>query len=154
MAISVIPIIYNVVDKAITENISVSFVLTDVDEFGNGNITTGTYDKLVQYIDVDESLEVILYVDDELINPLISEPVTITNHTVSIGVSAGGPYDIDLFNDDTFATAGLLVEENMTIRIEFELQTNGVWTILLSLIPLVFVGGLIVYFVKKNDLNA
>lgn len=159
IAILLIPLIYDTVDNAMTENIRVDFETTwDGDVY---NMTADTYDNIARYIEVDETINAVIYIHDNEFNELINTQVFITKYNDNTFPTFDEYISIDtdeitmayLFNDDTLidsvAPTGVIAGG----WIEFETSSTGLWSILLSLMPLVFVGGLIVYFVKKNGLS-
>lgn len=153
MAISIIPVIYNVIDNVMTENISIEFTLTDI-ETGAGSITAGTYDKLIPYLEADEALDTTLFVENEQHE---DDFILYKNDDDNIVLTFPDTWEvsiIELLPDNTFLFSQLLpVQENMSFRVEFGIQTSGLWSVLLSLMPLVFVGGIVLYFVNKNGLS-
>lgn len=164
IAIMLIPVMYNAIDNINGNSFSVSFNVTDIIEtegFYTGLITNGTFDNLIQYVEA-ESTELPIF--DQLVNlfidgTIVDEDIFISKNDdgVNITIIVGDineTFGIVLGpNGDTVAFYNIGIQENTTIRIESKDQPNGIWPILLSLMPLVFVGGLIVYFVKKNDLS-
>lgn len=158
IAVLLIPLIYDTVDNAMNETISISLLLTTdnttIDYF-EGFVTNGTFDKLIQYIELDETIKIDLYIEDNLVVGEFFMTYLLDNDIGSyIGID-GGDFPMThtyLFNDDTYRGIFPFGDE-VNIRIEFETSSTGLWSTLLSLIPLVFVGGLIVYFVKKNGLS-
>lgn len=159
MAILLIPLIYDTVDNVMTETIRVDFeTIWDGDVY---NMTVSTYDNIARYIEVDETINAVIYIHDIEFNELINTQVFITKYNDDTFPTYDEYISIDtdeitmayLFNDDTLidsvAPTGVIAGG----WIEFETSSTGIWSVLLSLIPIVFVGGLIVYFVKKNDLS-
>lgn len=162
IAILLIPLIYDAVDNAMTETIRVNFEAVWDTSGTVYDMTADTYDNIARYIEVDETINAVIYIHDIEFNELINTQVFITKYNDDTFPTYDEYISIDtdeitmayLFNDDTLidsvAPTGVIAGG----WIEFETSSTGLWSVLLSLIPLVFVGGLIVYFVKKNDLNA
>lgn len=151
IAILLIPLIYDAVDNVMGENIRIDFELIYDDEITY--TTTGMFDNFIQYIELGKTISVNFYIEDTINDITLNLEMSATNfgNYISIGNEDIGYFNINI--DDTVDMTGFPVSEGVNMWFELGVSSNGLWSILLSLIPLVFVGGLIVYFVKKNGLS-
>ena len=142
--------VYSMTQEKVREEVVTFEVLTE------STVTSDTYDLLNNYGIINQTNVDNIKNIKVNSNTLIGSTVTFNGNQFSFSPDLSGNYDFILNDNDTISSDGYDIQVGDVWEITFEVTQppviSGVTATLLSLIPILFIGGIVYFTLSKREI--